>query len=107
MAETQWLTNKIDEIASNIAPLISVKFLNETDTYPYDISTDEATAISAINTSATNSLTVTITLLDASTLAIPIPADKIYNGEFGQIITSVNVAGTTPSFTIELAKRSV
>lgn len=107
MAETNYTTNMIEKILSYVSPLVAVKFLDNTDTYPYSVTSGDPTALSVLNTSATNELTVILTFDDASTLTIPIPVDKIYNGEFDKIITTVNISGTTPEFTLELLKRGV
>lgn len=106
MAETLWLTNKVDEIAAILSPLITIGFLDDGGVYPHTL-TDDVTGISIINTSDTDDVTITLTLEDTSTMSIPVPTGNSYTGQFGQNIVSIDRAGTLPSFTIELKDREV
>jgi len=68
-------------------------FLNEATTFPYTL-TYNSTGLTVINNSTANELTITLTYLDATTIAIPIPALSTYEGKFGDF-SIINAGGST------------
>ena len=89
------------ELLESIDSGIVYKFLNEGSTYPY-VPALVCKGIAVNNMSTTAELTVTLTMRDNSTMAIPVPASTIYSGRF-EGFKSLNVAGATP-FDIEVRR---
>jgi len=105
MGETLSTTLAIKEISRNSSPLRTVALISDATSYPYTVTETNVTSIACVNTSATNTLTVTLTFSDASTFVIAIPAGNTYQSEYELDVTSINRSGTTPSFNMELLRR--
>jgi hypothetical protein len=77
------------------------QFLNEASTYPYAPAIP-LKGLSVNNMSTSDELTVTLTFIDDTTIAIPVPATTVYNGRFEKY-KSLSATGATP-FDIEVRR---
>lgn len=101
------VTNRIIEIASNVAPLRTAATLDESSGYPYTVALENIVGFACLNQSTANAVTFTLTLEDATVLTVPILALGSYSGEYESAIATIAVAGTTPDFAVELLRRTV
>ena len=105
MSETHATTLAIQELVGQVSSLKTVELLDQSDSFPHTVTQSNVTSIACVNTNTSNILTITVTLSDASSFAIPIPASNTYQTEFEAPIATIAIAGTSPTFSMELLRR--
>lgn len=105
MSETQKTTNAIQKLVSSIIPLKTVLIIDDSDAYPYAVVDSNVTSIAAVNLGS-NAIVITVSLDTGGPFVVNVPSGSNYQTEYESTITSIDVSGTLPDFSIELLRRS-